>query len=281
MNPAHQDLAAIAALASALGLTAHLVAQRPGWRAARAFVPASFVVCLGAVTGSALVAVAALFLWIGVPVLLALAAMRRVCVRRNREMEPLQPRGEIRHTVDHLASAWETLGFRRTGDFHLSPSTPAQTYHFLLSPDARHLAFVGCVLRGEDLVFSYDAVMSWTPAGQQWLTWNYPLPYGVRSAPETRLWRCTGAMSPESLLEQHVEFMQLNGAEARAFPDLAADGAVQAVWSAWLRRQVDYNVDRGWLQLKNDGQDVVYTARGLFGAARQFLAAFVTGSPRP
>jgi hypothetical protein len=266
--------AIVAGLLALAGLTAAVVARRTGSTLARLVVPAACCGAISLATSLAWSGPLCLVLWILLPLVPALVSLRRARVDSTRALQPAWRAVAQPPDAGLLATEWARMGYEDAGTFDLIPSEPRQSFRFLVPPDGRELVTVAWAMdRGAAFVFC--AVCSWDTAGVQWMTWNYPLPYGVRFVPDLRLQRCADAVDPEVLLAQHREFLELNGVTVRPYPDLARNGGAAVVWEHWLQRQLAHNVAVGWLRPVNDGPQVGYSWRGTLGAAWQLALALL------
>jgi len=196
-------------------------------------------------------------------------------VMRYRTLESLMTYRSEFEMLRDTASAWEQLGFENIEDCELKPSDPRQVFRFLISKDRRYFVVIGWI--GQDnWSFIYSAISSWAEDGIHWMTWNYPLPYGLKMMPQVRLWRCSAADSPELLLQQHMEFLRLNQITIKAHPDLAEAETARKTWLAWFERQMDYNLQQGWLRFAKETGLVRYSWRGTWGAMGQVLRTLLS-----
>ncbi len=244
--------------------------------AALAVFASAMAVGVGRWTGSGPLAVCAGAVWLLFPGVHVVVAMRRMRAPKDRRLERVSAAHPRFAPLVAAGREWEKLGFEDVEDAELKPSEPKQVFRFLVSGDRRFLAAVGWVQQGPWTVV-YSAVSSWDGAGVHWMTWNYPLPYGLEAAPEMRWWRCPEAGSAEALLRQHIEFLRLNRSEAVPQSRLEGPERVLELWTGWMARQVQHNLARGWLRLAGSGAEVAYSWRGVFGAGRQIVAALFRG----
>lgn len=206
--------------------------------------------------------------WMIFPVIQMVVLTRKHRVMRYRTLEHLLTYRREFEVLREMSAEWEQLGFEEIENYELKPSDPRQVFRFLISKDKRYFVVVGWTGQG-DWAFIYSAVSSWSVEGLHWMTWNYPLPYGLKVTPEVRLWRCSTAESPDLLLQQHMEFLRLNQVEAKARPDLAETDAACKTWLGWFEQQLDYNLKQGWLRFTKETGLIRYSWRGTWGAMGQ------------
>ena len=223
-------------LALALIVLAWALLQSSSRRAKRLvyfLFPLSLVLGLGWFTKWWELSIALGLGWMLFPIAQMIVLTRKHRVMRYRTLESLITYRREFEILRDTASAWEQLGFEEIEDCELKPSDPRQVFRFLISKDRRYFVVIGWTGQG-DWAFIYSAISSWTAAGVHWMTWNYPLPYGLKVAPELRLWRCSFADSPDLLLQQHIEFLRLNQIEAQPKPELIEADLARKTWLAWF-----------------------------------------------
>ncbi len=221
-------------------------------------------------SGHPWVGVIAAVAWLAFPLLQMAHGLLKVRVARRRELSPtLTYAAEFAELRDR-SREWEELRFGIIDDCELRPGEPSQVFRFLLSPDEGHLVTLGWISQGP-WVLTYSAVSSWDGNGRHWMTWNYPLPYGLKTAPDVCLWRCMTADTAEALLGAHLEYLRINDVAAVPRPHLADSDGARATWLAFIHRQLEHNLSVGWLHTVDGGKRVAYSLRGLLGAFSQFF----------
>jgi hypothetical protein len=208
--------------------------------------------------------------WLAMPLVQMIHALLKVRVARRRELRPALTYAPEFAALRDISREFEALDFRIVEDCELKPGDPRQVFRFLVSPDARHLVALGWVSQGP-WVLTYSAISSWEAGGHHWLTWNYPLPYGLKTSPDVSLWRCTTADTAEALLGAHLEFLRLNEIPPAERQDLGESDTARDVWLNFIQHQLEYNLREGWLHVVDDGRHVAYSLRGLVGACRQLF----------
>jgi hypothetical protein len=209
-------------------------------------------------------------LWVGVPVSQFVRGMGRMRVARLRDMVPVWATEGRYSELLAVSSRWDEAGFRSVADYALEPSETPQVMRFMLSQEARHLVMCGWVGQGE-MVMTHSAVVSRDADGLLWVTWNYPLPYGLKMAPEHNVWLCPDTEDGKPLLEAHGEFMKLNGVEPMENALWSCPDHVRSEWKKFMDRQMEFNLYEGWLRLFADGREVGYSWRGLVGVMGQIF----------
>ncbi len=212
--------------------------------------------------------------WFLFPMVRFWMGIRELRVQTRKEACGLVASSGEFEALHEVAADWEEIGFEPVGDCEIYPSEHRQVFRLMRSQDDRHLVSIGWMHDGP-MTLVHSAMSSWDAQGVHWMTWNYPLPYGLLPAPETRLWRCPSAETPVDLMQQHAEFLTINGSSPVAHQELSNADAAMARWLGWVQRQFDYNLETGWLR-RLDGQgSAAYSWKGLFGASGQLLKAIV------
>ncbi|MCC6356528.1 MAG: hypothetical protein IT577_21790 [Verrucomicrobiae bacterium] len=212
--------------------------------------------------------------WLAFPLVQMTHGLLKVRVARHRELSPtLTYAAEFAELRDR-SKEWEEQGFEIIDDCELHPGEPSQVFRFLIAPDHRHLVTLGWISQGP-WILTYSAVSSWGQDGRHWMTWNYPLPYGLKTAPDVCLWRCLSADASDALLGAHLELLRLNDVAPMARPDLSEPEGARAAWLAFIHRQLEHNLNVGWLHTVDGGRQVAYSFRGLLGAFSQFFVTLL------
>lgn len=208
--------------------------------------------------------------WLAFPLIQITRGLMKVRVTRNRQLAPtLTYTPEFAELRDR-SKEWEEQGFEIIEDCELHPGEPRQVFRFLAAPDRKHLVTLGWISQ-EPWILTYSSVSSWAEDGRHWMTWNYPLPYGLKTAPGVNLWRCLSAATAEALFGAHLEFLRLNAIAPVSKPHLAEPEGVSDTWLAFIHSQLEHNLSVGWLHTVDGGKRVAYSLRGLLGAFSQFF----------
>jgi hypothetical protein len=111
--------------------------------------------------------------------------------------------------------------------------------------------------------------------GRRWVTWDYPLTYGLIMPPNTVVFRALHCQDVHELYQAHLDFLDIN--EVRRPDDLTAGErtreAVRARLEETLNQQIEYNISRGYLApaTGGDADSFCYSWRGTFYVAGQVL----------
>jgi hypothetical protein len=220
--------------------------------------------------GAALFTVA---LWFVIPVVQAVWLTRRLSFSSRRRMEPGPISIEDYPALPTLSREFLDLGFRFDRDYWLKPSPFEQGYRIFVKEGDPTLGAVA-ILRQGPAVLTY--VMWVTPAadGTVWVTWDYPLAYGLEMPPRIKVYRCMeAASSVREMEEQHREFLRING----VVPAPAQGPDPAGLYEDLFRSLVDHNIHNGLLMRHGPDDEVRYTWRGTFYVSWQVLVEVVRG----
>lgn len=247
---------------------------RSGYAFARRLSVVAFASAMGLgvawVTDRPWIGFAAGIAWLAFPLIQITRGLMRVRVTRDRRLTPTLTFAPEFAELRDRSREWEEQGFEIIDDCELHPGEPRQVFRFLTSPDRRHMVTLGWISQ-EPWILTYSAVSSWAVDGRHWMTWNYPLPYGLVTAPGVSLWRCLTADTAESLFGAHLEFLRLNDVETVERQAFSEPEGVRDAWLGFIHGQLEHNLSVGWLHTVDGGKRVAYSLRGLLGAFSQFF----------
>ena len=165
------------------------------------------------------------------------------------------------------------LGFEQLDECRLSPAEHEQYYRIFASKDGLTQATIGYVAQGA-VGFHFTAFTSNGKDGRRWVTWDYPLTYGLVMPPDTAVYRALHCQDVPELYQAHLDFLEINEIK----PDDLAAGerkreAVRARLEETLNQQIEYNISRGFLSpVKGpDEENFCYSWRGTLYVAGQVI----------
>lgn len=212
------------------------------------------------------------------PVISVFVALRQLRVPRHRNLvDGLPPEGfdQLRSLSLDLVD----LGFRQTDQCRLSPSAYNQFYRLFVHQSEPVHAFLSHLGDGE-AGFHFVGFTSIDQKGRLWMTWDYPLTYGLKMPPQIAAYRVLHAESVEELYDAHQQFIEIN--ELRDILVHTGDepDEVRARMDQHLRQQIEYNHGAGILvvdapRVPADQETFRYSWRGTLFAARQVFLDFV------
>ena len=226
-----------------------------------------------AVSGSVLFACAMLMAWVLFPLWEMVFVLRQLRVPRHRELADARaPRDEFEE-LGNLTSDMLEAGFEQLDECRLRPAEHEQYYRIFIRKDGLVQATIGYIAQGP-IGFHFVAFTSQTKDGRRWVTWDYPLTYGLVMPPETAVFRSLHSHGVPDLYQGHLDFLTAN--------DLSEDlllaveptrDAARARMEENLNQQIEYNISRGYLApvKKRDEENFCYSWRGTLYVASQVL----------
>jgi hypothetical protein len=226
-----------------------------------------------AISGSLLFACAMLTAWILFPLWEMVFVLRQLRVPRHRELTDARaPRDEFEELGD-LTGDMLDAGFEQLDECRLRPAEHEQYYRIFIRKDGLVQATIGYIAQGP-IGFHFTAFTSQGKDGRRWVTWDYPLTYGLVMPPETAIYRALHCQSLPELYQAHLDFLAAN-----EIPDdflVAVEptrDAARARLEENLNQQIEYNISRGYLSpvTKRDNENFCYSWRGTLYVAGQVL----------
>ena len=155
----------------------------------------------------------------------------------------------------------------------MRPAQHEQYYRIFVQRDGLTQATIGYIAQGA-IGFHFIAFASTSKDDRRWVTWDYPLTYGLVMPPETAVYRALHCESVEELQQAHLDFLAANEIPPA---DLVAvestPEASRARLEQMLNRQIEYNISRGFLAptVGADAENFCYSWRGTLYVASQVL----------
>jgi hypothetical protein len=226
-----------------------------------------------ALSGSLLLACAMLTAWILFPLWEMVFVLRQLRVPRHRELADARaPRDEFEE-LSELTGDMLDAGFEQLDECRLRPAEHEQYYRIFIRKDGLVQATIGYIAQGP-IGFHFVAFTSQSKDGRRWVTWDYPLTYGLVMPPETAVFRALHCQSMPDLYQAHLDFMAAN--DVRDDFLLAVEptrDAARARLEENLNQQIEYNISRGYLApvTKRDNENFCYSWRGTLYVAGQVM----------
>jgi hypothetical protein len=224
------------------------------------------------VTESRLLALIALVGWFVWPLVYAVYASRRLRFSLSRRL--IKERQEVEDFEDwmSLSEDLRNAGFDLDGEYGLKPSPIDYGFRLFQHREKNRVAGLGLVRQG-GMALSYVLVVSRADDGTLWVTWDYPMPYGLKMPPHLNLFRCLEVASVEELLAQHEEFLALN-----EVVESAEKAEPKEVFDAMFGDTMRYNLNIGLLRAsKKSEEEILYSWRGTLFITWQVLRDMVSG----
>ncbi|MCE0497875.1 MAG: hypothetical protein LV481_08020 [Methylacidiphilales bacterium] len=224
-------------------------------------------------TGSVVLAVAMLLMWIFFPIWEMVFVLRQLRVPRHRELADARaPRDEFEELAD-ISHELGEQGFHQLDECRLSPAQHEQYYRIFVRDDGLTQATVGYIAQGP-IGFHFTAFTSYGKDDRRWMTWDYPLTYGLVMPPNTAVYRALHCQDTAELYQAHHDFLEVNDIK----PENLAPGeqtaeAARARLEQALNQQVEYNISQGYLAPAAgvDEDNFCYSWRGTLYVAGQVL----------
>jgi hypothetical protein len=224
-------------------------------------------------THSAWLAGLMLLAWIFFPLWEMLFVLRQLRVPRHRELTDARaPRDEFEELSDMSAQLTDT-GFAIIDECRLRPAQHEQYYRVFVREDGLVQATIGYVAQGA-IGFHFTAFTSESHDGRRWVTWDYPLTYGLVMPPETAVYRALHCESVDDLCRAHLDFLEINGIKPEELVVVEPTReSVRARLEQMLNQQIEYNISRGYLAPVSgpDAESFSYSWRGTLYVAGQIL----------
>jgi len=218
-------------------------------------------------------ACAVLAAWIFFPLWEMVFVLRQLRVPRHRELSDARaPRDEYNELADMTGELLDA-GFENIDECRLEPAQHEQYYRIFVRKDGLTQATIGYIAQGP-IGFHFVAFTSNGKDGRRWVTWDYPLTYGLIMPPNIAVYRCLDCPDVADLYQSHLAFLEIN--EVRPDDLVAGDQTregVRARLEETLNQQVEYNISRGYLSpvTEQDAENFCYSWRGTLYVAGQVL----------
>lgn len=225
------------------------------------------------VFNSVLLAIAMLAAWIFFPLWEMVFVLRQLRVPRHRELADARaPRDEFEELAD-MTQAMIDAGFELLDECKLRPAEHEQYYRIFVRENGLVQATIGYIAQGP-IGFHFVAFTSNGKDGRRWVTWDYPLTYGLVMPPTTAVYRALHCQDVAELYQAHLDFIEVNGVHSE---DLLVGEptreAARARLEETLNQQIEYNISRGYLSPTSgpDEENFCYSWRGTLYVAGQVL----------
>lgn len=227
------------------------------------------------VTGHWWMGVAAMVIWILFPISEIIFVLRRLQVPRMRVLkEALPPIDEFPGLRD-LSTEMESLGFIKVDECDLTPSVHEQYYRLFAHPTEPIHASIGFISH-DGIGFHFIEFSSEEKSGRLWVTWDYPLTYGLKTPPQVALHRALHCQTLADLYHEHLAFLEINGVQKADLVQVTDAAGVRARLEKTLEQQLEYNVKLGILAPEPTSDRIFrYSWRGTFYVTFQVIRDLV------
>ena len=224
-------------------------------------------------TGSILMALTMLLAWIFFPIWEMVFVLRQLRVPRHRGLADARAPRNASQELEEVSAELREAGFEQLDECRLNPSDHEQYYRLFDRGDGRVQATIGYIAQGA-VGFHFLAFGSQGLDGRRWVTWDYPLTYGLSMPPNFALYRVLQSESAAELYQSHLDFLAANDLKdedlfaAERTPEVARARLEQA-----LNQQIEHNISRGYLEpaANSENENFSYSWRGTLYVAGQIL----------
>ncbi len=211
--------------------------------------------------------------WLLLPWLDLLTRIRKLSMPLERKLRHKAPPSAHNFpALNELTDEVENESFEHVDDSGWDWDEYQQFFRLFYKGDERMQAAI-CLVDQQDVAFYYLSISSRAKDGTIWTTWNYPLSYSLKLAPQWRVRRLRGDLSFLQLLEDHRHYLREHGIGTESLEELDP-AKIQEEIQKDLRTQISHNITAGVLT-KNQEGGVSYSWRGLFYLWVQFLRDLV------
>jgi hypothetical protein len=224
-------------------------------------------------TSSILIAVTMLLGGIFLPIWEMVFVLRQLRVPRHRTLADAQAPRDASDELEEVSRELRMAGFESLDECRLSPSDHEQYYRIFDRGDGRVQATLGYIAQGA-VGFHFLAFSSQGLDNRRWVTWDYPLTYGLSMPPSFALYRVLNSESAAELYQSHLDFLAVNDVkEADLVTGEKTPQAARARLEQALNLQIEHNISRGFLEpTANSGnENFSYSWRGTLYVAGQIL----------
>jgi len=224
-------------------------------------------------TSSVPAAAVMLLAWIFFPIWEMIFVLRKLRVPRHRELTDARaPRDEFEE-LSEITHELLDQGFQHLDECRLQPAQHEQYYRIFVREDGLTQATIGYVAQGA-IGFHFIAFTSNSKDDRRWVTWDYPLTYGLVMPPNIAVFRALHCQDVAELYQAHLDFLEINEVKPEDIvPGEQTAVAARARLEETLNQQIEYNISRGYLSPTSgrDAESFCYSWRGTLYVAGQVL----------
>jgi len=226
-------------------------------------------------TGLWYLVVLALASWFIIPVTQAALTARKLRFSLERKLTPGSLDPDEFPEIQPVSSELRDLGFLRDSDQWLKPSPLDQGFRIFHHTENNISAALAVVRQGA-VSLSYLIFATQDKDGDFWITWDYPLAYGLKMPPHFKVHRCLEAETVTELFHQHQDFLKINEVSS-SLPD-TDNASARSFFDQLFRDTMKHNLNVGVLhQESSNTEEIRYSWRGTFYIAWQVLVEVVRG----
>ncbi|MEM1157630.1 MAG: hypothetical protein AAF649_02850 [Verrucomicrobiota bacterium] len=217
----------------------------------------------------------ALASWFIIPVMQAALTARKLRFSLKRKLTPGPLDPDEFPEIHPVSSELRDLGFLRDSDQWLKPSPLDQGFRIFHHAEDNISSALAVVRQGA-VSLSYLIFATKDQDGAYWITWDYPLAYGLKMPPHFKVHRCLEAETVSELHDQHCEFLRINEVSVTTRNASLSDAG--QCFDQLFQDTMQHNLSVGVLHQEPDNQEEIrYSWRGTFFIAWQVLVEVVRG----
>jgi hypothetical protein len=224
-------------------------------------------------TGSIVMAIIMLVAWIFFPVWEMIFVLRQLRVPRHRGLTDARAPRDDFHELSEITTEMQEAGFQQLDECRLTPSDHEHYYRIFDRPDGLTQGTIGYIAQGA-IGFHFVAFTSNSKDGRRWVTWDYPLTYGLSMPPSFALYRALHCENVADLYQAHLDFLEVNGVKNEQLVETEkTPQAARARLELTLNQQIEHNISRGFLApaAGPNPENFSYSWRGTLYVAGQIL----------
>lgn len=226
-------------------------------------------------SGSVTLGCAMLGAWIFFPLWEMVFVLRQLRVPRHRELADARAPMVDFEELSEMTRTLGEAGFEKIDECRLCPAEHEQYYRIFASEDGMTQATIGYIAQGA-IGFHFTGFTSNGKDGRRWITWDYPLTYGLVMPPNTAVYRALHCQDVTELYQAHLDFLEANEVKTEALVEMErTPEAVRARLEDTLNQQIEYNISRGFLSPVmtpgNQSFTYAYSWRGTLYVAGQVM----------
>lgn len=208
--------------------------------------------------------------WFLLPWLEILTRIRQLRLPIHPELKECAPPNEHRFPGIHqLTEEIEHEQFEHVTDACWENNDLRHFFRIFYHPSLR-IQTALCLVEEERVSFYYISLLSRSASSdEEFVTWNYPFSYGMKTPPEWHIQRVTGDLPFSEILKRHLLFLSRSGLACDSTAPQPAETTLPRLRERG-HRQIEHNLRAGLL-LQTDENRARYSLRGMFFLWRQFL----------
>lgn len=210
--------------------------------------------------------------WLLLPWVEILTRLRRLRIPEDRVPEPcIAPSRSTFPGLEEFTTEIEEAGFEEVADLGCEECGGRIFWRIFRSPGGHTQAAI-CLTERPEISFYYLTLTSRLKCGRVFMTWNYPLTYGLKFSPNLEVRRVEGDESFAVLVENHRKWLAWHGI-SEISAEAVEPSRLPEILQNDFRAQIRHNLAVGLLREDAD-HFIRYTWRGMLYLWLEFLRDF-------